>query len=34
MKWFNVFGLCFMAAIMIPNIIFAVKFQDGFLFIA
>lgn len=30
MKWFNVFGLCFMAAIMIPNIIFAVKFQDGF----
>lgn len=30
MKWFNVFGLCFMAVIMIPNIIFALKCKDGF----
>ena len=30
MKVFNIFGLCFMAVIMIPNVIFAVKCRDGF----
>ncbi|MGN1417102.1 MAG: hypothetical protein ACI4XF_09675 [Oscillospiraceae bacterium] len=30
MIWFNVFGLVFMAVIMIPNIIFAVRCKDGF----
>ena len=30
MEWFNVFGLLFIAAIMIPNIIFAVKHKDAF----
>lgn len=30
MKLFNVFGLCFMAVIMIPNVIFAVKCRDEF----
>lgn len=30
MKVFNVIGLCFMAVIMIPNVIFAVKCRDGF----
>ena len=30
MKWFNVFGLVFIAVIMIPNIIFAVKHKDAF----
>jgi len=30
MEWFNVFGLLFMAVIMIPNIIFAVKCKNGF----
>lgn len=29
MAWFNVFGLVFMAVIMIPNIVFAVKCRDG-----
>ena len=29
MKWFNVFGLVFIAVIMIPNIIFAVKHKDA-----
>lgn len=30
MKWFNWYGLIFIAAIMIPNVIFAVKCKDGF----
>ena len=30
MEWFNVFGLVFIAVIMIPNIIFAVKHKDAF----
>ena len=30
MSWFNPFGLIFMAVILIPNIIFAVKCKDGF----
>lgn len=31
MKWINVFGLIFVAVIMIPNIIFAIKCKGGFL---
>ncbi|MGN0586647.1 MAG: hypothetical protein ACI4JF_05110 [Oscillospiraceae bacterium] len=30
MTWFNPYGLAFMAVIMIPNIIFAIKCRDGF----
>ncbi len=30
MNWINVYGLVFMLAIMIPNIIFRLKNQDGF----
>lgn len=30
MVWFNVFGFVFMAVIMIPNIVFAIKCRDGF----
>ena len=30
MEWFNVFGLVFIAMIMNPNIIFAVKQKDDF----
>ena len=30
MEWFNVFGLIFVIAILIPNIIFAIKHKDGF----
>ena len=30
MEWFNVFGFIFVAVIMIPNIIFAIKCKDGF----
>ena len=30
MEWCNVFGLIFMAVILIPNILFAVKCKDGF----
>jgi hypothetical protein len=30
MEWFNIFGLVFMAFIMVPNIIFTMKCQDGF----
>lgn len=30
MNWINIYGLVFMLAIMIPNIIFALKNQDGF----
>lgn len=29
MTWFNYYGLIFMAMIMIPNIVFAVKKRDG-----
>lgn len=31
MKWFNWYGLIFIAVIMIPNVIFAVKCKDGFI---
>ena len=30
MEWCNVFGLIFMAVILIPNILFVVKCKDGF----
>lgn len=30
MEWINIFGLCFIVVIMIPNIIFAIKCKDGF----
>ncbi len=30
MEWINIYGLVFMAVIMIPNIIFAIKCKDGF----
>ena len=30
MEWFNAFGLVFIAVIMIPNTVFAVKCKDGF----
>lgn len=30
MEWFNVFGLVFIIAIMIPNIVFAIRCKDGF----
>lgn len=30
MDWFNGYGLLFVAVIMIPNIVFAVKCKDGF----
>lgn len=30
MKWFNIWGLIFVAWIMIPNIVFAIKCKDGF----
>lgn len=30
MEWFNPYGLGFMAVIMIPNIIFALRCKDGF----
>ena len=30
MDWFNIYGLCFVAVIMIPNIVFAVRCRDGF----
>ena len=30
MKWINVFGLIFVAVIMIPNIIFVIKCKGGF----
>lgn len=30
MGWFNIYGAIVIAVIMIPNIIFAVKFKDGF----
>ena len=30
MEWFTVFGLVFIVVIMIPNIVFAVRYKDGF----
>lgn len=30
MEWINPYGLVFVAAIMLPNIIFAIKHKDGF----
>ena len=30
MEWINIFGAVFIAVIMIPNIIYAVKCKDGF----
>lgn len=30
MEYFNIFGLIFVAVIMIPNILFAMKWKDGF----
>ena len=30
MEWFNIFGLVFITAIMIPNIIFALKHKESF----
>lgn len=30
MEWINIFGAVFIAVIMIPNIIYAVKCRDGF----
>lgn len=30
MGWFNYYGLAFVAVIMIPNIVFALKHRDGF----
>lgn len=30
MKWFNLHGLIFVAILMIPNILFALKYKNGF----
>lgn len=30
MGWFNIYGLIIIAVIMIPNIVFAIKIQNGF----
>ena len=30
MELFNIYGLIFLAIIMIPNVIFAIKCKDGF----
>ena len=30
MEWFNIFGLAFITAIMIPNVIFAIKYKGAF----
>lgn len=30
MSWFNIWGFIFVAAIMVPNIVFAVKCKNGF----
>lgn len=30
MGWLNVYGLFFMAVILIPNIVFALRCKDGF----
>ena len=31
MEWLNIYGLLFVTAIMIPNIIFAVKCKSSFI---
>lgn len=31
MEWLNLYGLVFIAAIMIPNILYAIKCKDGFI---
>lgn len=31
MEWLNIFGLIFIVLIMIPNIIYAIKYKDGFI---
>lgn len=31
MQWFNIYGLIFVAVILIPNLIFALKCKNGFL---
>ena len=31
MSWLNVFGLIMIAIIMIPNIIFAIRYKEGFI---
>ena len=30
MEWFNIFGFIFISVILIPSIIFAIKYRDGF----
>ena len=30
MEWLNIWGMIFIVVIMIPNIIFAHKYKDGF----
>lgn len=30
MNWFNIYGFIYMVAILVPNIIFAVKYKDSF----
>ncbi len=30
MEWLNLYGLAFIAVIMIPNIIYAIKCKEGF----
>lgn len=30
MKWINVYGLVMIAVIMMPNMVFAAKYRDGF----
>lgn len=30
MGWLNIFGLCIVSVILIPNIVFAMKCKDGF----
>ena len=30
MEWINIFGAVFIAVIMVPNIIFTLKYKDGF----
>lgn len=30
MEWLNIFGLVFIVVIMIPNIVFAIKYKNGF----
>ena len=30
MEWINIFGIVFIVAIMIPNIIYVIKCKDGF----